>query len=93
MELTKYYDTHKASNSGDINNESEAQDSTQSESQVQGYRLVRDSGKRPTRPQKRYGYIDLIIYALKLHMRLMMRNQRPSMMQSRASSEHNGKEL
>ena len=37
LELPNYYDTHEVADSGDINNESKAQDSTQLESQVQGY--------------------------------------------------------
>ncbi|KAH9751398.1 hypothetical protein KPL71_014282 [Citrus sinensis] len=56
VELPNYYDTHEATDSGDINNESEAQDSTKPESQVQSYQLARDRAKRPTRPPKRYGY-------------------------------------
>ena len=64
VELLNYYDTHEATDSGDIDNESEAQDSTQPESQVQSYQLVRDRAKTPTRPPKRYGYADVITYAL-----------------------------
>ena len=64
MELSNHHDTHEAADSNDINDESETQDATQLESQVQSYQLARDRAKRPTRPPRRYGYADLITYAL-----------------------------
>ena len=64
VELPNHYDTYEAADSGDINDETEAQDVTQLESQIQGYQLARVRAKRPTRPLRRYGYADLIIYAL-----------------------------
>ncbi|KAH9687889.1 Integrase catalytic domain-containing protein [Citrus sinensis] len=64
VELPNHHETHEAADSGEINDESEAQDATQLESQMQGYQLARDRAKRPTRPPRRYGYADLITYAL-----------------------------
>ncbi|KAH9722896.1 Integrase catalytic domain-containing protein [Citrus sinensis] len=64
VELPNHHETHEAAGSGEINEESEAQDATQLESQMQGYQLARDRAKRPTRPPRRYGYADLITYAL-----------------------------
>jgi len=64
VELPNYYNTYEAADSGDINDESEAQDLTQPESQAQGYQLARDRAKRQTRLPRRYGYANLITYAL-----------------------------
>ncbi|KAH9778820.1 Integrase catalytic domain-containing protein [Citrus sinensis] len=64
VEIPNHHETHEAADSGEINDESEAQDATQLESQMQGYQLARDRAKRPTRPPRRYGYADLITYAL-----------------------------
>ncbi|KAH9703677.1 hypothetical protein KPL70_011177 [Citrus sinensis] len=64
VEIPNHHVTHEAADSGEINDESEAQDATQLESQMQSYQLARDRAKRPTRPPRRYGYADLITYAL-----------------------------
>ena len=64
VELSNHHETHEAADSSEINDESEAQDATQLESQLQSYQLARDRVKRPTRPPRRYGYADLITYAL-----------------------------
>ena len=64
LDVPNHHETHEAADSGDINDDSEAQDATQLESEIQGYQLARDRAKRPIRPPKRYGYADLITYAL-----------------------------
>ncbi|KAH9650266.1 hypothetical protein KPL70_026310 [Citrus sinensis] len=64
VELPNHHETHEAADSSDINDESEAQDATQLESEIQGYQLARDRAKTPIRPPRRYGYADLITYAL-----------------------------
>ena len=64
VELPIHHETHEVVDSGDINNESEVQDVIQLESEIQSYQLARDRVKRPMRPPRRYGYADLITYAL-----------------------------
>ena len=64
VEQPNHHDTHETADSSVINDESETQDATQLESEIQGYQLARDRAKRPIKPSRRYGYADLITYAL-----------------------------